>query len=109
MLANPIGYGTVVSNEGEIHSFIGNERQNALTPFRFEFGATPQPGQLIYVVDLATGEADTAGFVPFRRTDARYEVDLRARRGDFRSTRARYRTRADRLRAQRRHRGRAAS
>ena len=87
VLANPIGYGTVVSNEGEIHSFNGNERQNALTPYRFESGATLLPGQLIYVVDLATGEADTAGFVPFRRTDARYEVEYRLGAVTFRNTR----------------------
>ena len=87
VLANPIGYGTVVSNEGEIHSFNGNERQNALTPYRFDSGATLQPGQVIYVVDLASGEADTAGFVPFRRTDARYEVEYRLGAATFRSTR----------------------
>ena len=69
------GFGTVVSNEGEIHSFNANARQNALTPFRFESGAALQPGQLIYVVDLASGETDTAGFVPFRRPDATHEVD----------------------------------
>jgi cyclic beta-1,2-glucan synthetase len=74
VLANAQGYGAVVSNEGEIHSFAANERQNALTPFGFESVATSMPGQLIYVVDMATGETDTAGYVPFRREDAEYEV-----------------------------------
>ncbi len=88
VLANPIGYGTVLSNEGEIHSFNGNERQNALTPFRLETGATLLPSQSIYVVDLETGEADTAGFVPFRRADAHHEVEYRLGAATFRNTRA---------------------
>ena len=90
VLANPTGFGTVVSNEGEIHTFKGNERQNAITPFRLESGETLQPGQMIAVVDLATGEADAAGFVPFRRPDARHGVEYRLgsatftnRRGDL--------------------------
>ncbi len=87
VLANPIGYGTLVSNEGEIHSFNANERQNALTPFRLESGATLLPGQVIYVVDLETGEADTPGFVPFRRRDAVYEVDYKLGSAVFRCTR----------------------
>ena len=90
VLANPTGFGTVVSNEGEIHTFKGNERQNAITPFRLESGATLLPGQMIAVVDLATGEADAAGFVPFRRPDAVHTVEYRLgaatftnRRGDL--------------------------
>ena len=66
VLANANGFGTVVSNEGEIHSFNGNARQNALTPFRFEPVPTTNPGQLVYVVDLDTGAIDTPGFLPFR-------------------------------------------
>ena len=77
VLANPTGFGTVVSNEGEIHTFKGNERQNAISPFRLESGATLLPGQMIAVVDLDTGEADAAGFVPFRRPDARHTVEYR--------------------------------
>ena len=74
MLANAGGFGAVVSNEGEIHSFNANARQNALTPFRFDSVPTADPGQLVYVVDLDTGEADTPGFIPFRRSDARHAV-----------------------------------
>ncbi len=74
VLANTTGFGTVVSNEGEIHSFNANARQNALTPFRFESVPVSNQGQAIYVVDLETGEADTAGFVPFRRADATHRV-----------------------------------
>ncbi|MBV9637261.1 MAG: glycosyl transferase family 36, partial [Methylobacteriaceae bacterium] len=73
-LANPVGYGVIVSNEGEIHSFAGNERQNALTPYRFESVAASLPGQLVYVVDLESGEVDTPGFVPFRRADVEHRV-----------------------------------
>ena len=87
VMANPVGFGTVVSNEGEIHSYMANERQNALTPFRFESTPTALPGQLIYVVDLATGEASTAGFVPFRREDARYDVDYDLGTATFRMQR----------------------
>lgn len=87
VLANPTGFGTVLSNEGEIHTFKGNERQNALTPYRFESGATLLPGQVIYVVDLATGEADAAGFVPFRRPDAAHSVEYRLGAATFRNRR----------------------
>ncbi len=87
VLANPTGFGTVVSNEGEIHTFKGNERQNALTPFRLESGATLLPGQMIAVVDLATGEAEAAGFVPFRRADAEHGVEYRLGAATFRSRR----------------------
>ena len=90
VMANPTGFGTLVSNEGEVHTFKGNERQNAITPFRFESGATTLPGQFIAVVDLATGEADAPGFVPFRRPDAVHTVEYRLgaatftnRRGDL--------------------------
>ncbi len=89
VLANANGFGTVVSNEGEIHSFNANARQNALTPFRFESVPTQNPGQLVYVVDLDSGEIDTAGFLPYRRSDAEHTVSYRLgsatfgkRRGD---------------------------
>ena len=70
----PISWaGAVVSNEGEIHSFAGNERQNALTPFR----STPAPARP-RPIDLCRRSRerspDTAGFLPFRRPDARYDV-----------------------------------
>ncbi len=87
LLANHLGQGAVVSNEGEIHSFAGNERQNALTPFNFESVPASIPGQLIYVVDLETGETDTAGYVPFRRADARYEVTYELGSAQFRCIR----------------------
>ncbi|HKH81106.1 MAG TPA: hypothetical protein VKA03_05780 [Methylovirgula sp.] len=85
VLANSQGYGAIVSNEGEIHSFVGNERQNALTPFRFEQVATTLPGQVIYVVDLDSGEIHCPGFVPLRRKDTRYEVAYEKGVAHFRS------------------------
>ena len=74
VLANPNGFGTVVSNEGEIHSFNGNARQNALTAFRFESVPVSNPGQLVYVMDLESGLVDTPGFVPFRDADVEQSV-----------------------------------
>jgi cyclic beta-1,2-glucan synthetase len=74
VLANRHDYGALVSNDGQVHSFAGNERGNALTPFRFEQVATSLPGQVIYVVDLENGEIHAPGFVPLRRKDTRYEV-----------------------------------
>jgi cyclic beta-1,2-glucan synthetase len=87
LLANPLGYGAVVSNEGEIYSFAGNARHNGLTPFSFDSVAVPVPGQLVYVVDLESGEADTAGFVPFRRTDAEHNVAYGLGTATFQKTR----------------------
>ncbi len=87
ILANRLSQGVVVSNEGEIHSFAGNERQNALTPFSFESVPVSIPGQLIYAVDLETNEADTAGYVPFRRADARYDVTYEMGAAKFRCIR----------------------
>jgi cyclic beta-1,2-glucan synthetase len=88
IMANPQGYGTLVSNEGETYSFSGNARHNGLTPFSFDSVPVPVPGQLIYVVDLTTGEADTVGFVPFRRPDARHDVIYGPGSATFKKTRA---------------------
>ena len=33
-----------------------------------------QPGQIVYVRDLDTGETDAPGFAPFQRDDATLEV-----------------------------------
>lgn len=85
VLANPLGYGTIVSNDGEIHSFAGNERQNGLTPFSFEQVPTALPGQIIYVVDVDRGDIFCAGFMPLRRKDTRYEIVYEKGAACFRS------------------------
>ena len=74
VLGNRRGFGTIVSNDGEIHSFAGNERQNALTPFVWESGIASLTGQAVYIVDTKAGEIFSASFAPLRRQDARYEV-----------------------------------
>ncbi len=85
VLANPLGYGAIVSNDGEIHSFAGNERQNGLTPYRFEQVPTALPGQILYVVDVDRDEIYCAGFVPLRRQDTRYEIVYEKGAACFRS------------------------
>ncbi len=85
VLANPVGHGAIVSNDGEIHSFAGNERQNALTPYTFEQVPSALPGQIIYVVDVDRGEVFCATFVPLRRKDTRYEVVYERGAATFRS------------------------
>ncbi|HEY1735147.1 MAG TPA: glycosyl transferase family 36, partial [Methylovirgula sp.] len=74
VLSNPLGYGVIVTNDGEIHSFAGNERQNALTPYTFEPVPSSMPGQIVYVVDIDRDELYSPGFVPLRREDTKQEV-----------------------------------
>ncbi len=74
VMANAGGSGTIVTNAGEAWSFNGNARQNALTPFRFGSVPAQNPGQLVLVTDLDTGEVDAPGLVPHRRADARHDV-----------------------------------
>jgi cyclic beta-1,2-glucan synthetase len=74
VMGNEIGGCVMVSNDGEVFSAFGNARQNGLTPFRFDSAITPQPGQIVYVRNLDTGETDAPGFAPFQRTDATIEI-----------------------------------
>ncbi len=74
VLASPLGHGAILGNDGELFSFAGNAQQNGLTPAGFDSLPSQQPAQLLYVVDLDSGEIDTATFIPYRRADARYEV-----------------------------------
>ncbi|MFO1075191.1 MAG: hypothetical protein U1E17_21355 [Geminicoccaceae bacterium] len=74
VLANPLGHGSVVSNEGEVFSFAGNAQQNGLTPCYLGSVPAQQPGQAIYLLDLDSGEVDTPTFIPHRRADAEHEV-----------------------------------
>lgn len=74
VLANPLGHGAVVSNEGEIFSFAGNAQQNGLTPCNLDTVPAQVPAQLFYLADLDDGTVDTPTFVPHRRADAEHEV-----------------------------------
>ena len=74
MLANPLGHGALVQNDGEIFSFAGNAQQNGLTPCNLDTVPTLVPASAIYVVDLADGRIDTPGWIPLRHTDALYET-----------------------------------
>jgi cyclic beta-1,2-glucan synthetase len=74
VIANAGGFGTIISNDGELHSFAGNERHNAVTPFVWESGTASLTGQAIYIVDSKSGEIFAPTFAPLRRRDARYKV-----------------------------------
>ncbi|HEY8260050.1 MAG TPA: glycosyl transferase family 36, partial [Methylosinus sp.] len=75
VIANALGQGAVLGNHGDVYSFHGNSRLNALTPFRMGEGRMSPAGQAIYVYDLARQDPHAATFVPLRRRDARYEVE----------------------------------
>jgi cyclic beta-1,2-glucan synthetase len=70
VMANELGMATMVSNDGEIFSAFSNARQNGLTAFRFDSATVVQPGQIVYLRDLETGETDAPGFAPFQPGDA---------------------------------------
>ena len=74
VMGNEVGGSVMVSNDGEVYSAFANARQNGLTPFRFESTTVQQPGQVVYIRDLDTGETDAPGFAPFQRADASIEV-----------------------------------
>ena len=74
VMGNEVGGSVMVSNDGEVYSAFANARQNGLTPFRFESTTVQQPGQVVYIRDLGTGETDAPGFAPFQRADASIEV-----------------------------------
>jgi len=87
VMANERGAGAVVANDGAVYSFVGNAQQNGLTPFRFDSVTTPQPGQVVYIKNLDTGEVDAPGFAPFQREDATHEVVFEPGVATFRKTR----------------------
>jgi cyclic beta-1,2-glucan synthetase len=74
VMANQTGASTIVSNDGDIYSAMGNARHNGLTPFRFDSVPNPLPGQIVYIRNLETGESDAPGFAPFQRDDATHEL-----------------------------------
>ncbi|HEX4975478.1 MAG TPA: hypothetical protein VFV48_06305, partial [Pseudomonadales bacterium] len=74
VLANPLGHGAIVSNEGALFSFAGNSQQNGLSPFRLDVVPTQAPAQMIYVKDQHSGEIDTPFFVPYRHRNAEHHA-----------------------------------
>jgi cyclic beta-1,2-glucan synthetase len=74
VMANEIGYGTMVNNEGEIFSFVGNSQQNGITPFNLNSVPVQVPGQALYLQNRETGETTSPTFLPFRRTGEPCEV-----------------------------------
>jgi cyclic beta-1,2-glucan synthetase len=87
VIANSLGVGAVLTNDGDIFSFSGNSRLNSLTPFRMGEGRMAPAGQSIYVYDLAREEAHSATYLPLRRRDAQYEVEFHLGEAVFRSRR----------------------
>ena len=74
VMANEIGMATMVSNDGDIFSAFGNARQNGLSAFRFDSVTAVQPGQIIYLRDLDSGETDAPGFTPLQHDDAAHSA-----------------------------------
>ena len=70
VLANRHGYGAMVTNQGDIFSFMGNAQQNGLTPFSTVSLPVQVPGQALYVCNTATGDIDGPAFAPFNRADS---------------------------------------
>jgi cyclic beta-1,2-glucan synthetase len=74
ILANPLGYGVLVSNHGTASSFMKNSQQNGLTPFDTDSVPSQMPGQILYLHDLDRGATETPTFLPFRRPGCDREV-----------------------------------
>jgi cyclic beta-1,2-glucan synthetase len=87
VMANELGAGAVVSNDGEVYSFFGNAQQNGLTPYRFDSVTIPQPGQVVYLRNLDTNDADAVGFTPYQHRDATHDVVYEPGVATFRKTR----------------------
>jgi cyclic beta-1,2-glucan synthetase len=87
VMANELGMATMVSNDGEIFSAFGNARQNGLTAFRFDSATVVQPGQIVYLRDLETGETDAPGFAPFQPGDATHGATYEPGVATFRKAR----------------------
>ena len=74
VIANSLGQGAVMTNDGDIFSFHGNSRLNSFSPFRMGEGRSAPAGQMFYVYDLAKGIAYSPSFTPLRRHDSVYDV-----------------------------------
>ncbi|HEX4889218.1 MAG TPA: glycosyl transferase family 36 [Alphaproteobacteria bacterium] len=74
VLANPLGHGTIIGNDGAMFSFAGNAQQNGISTFCLDTIPAQSPAQMIYVQDLGTGQIDTPCYVPYRRKDATHHA-----------------------------------
>lgn len=74
IMANELGYGTIVGNEGEVFSFMANAQQNGLTPFGFDSVPCQQPGQAVYLMDVDSGETWSPSFAPLYRDSGDHQV-----------------------------------
>lgn len=74
IMANPGGYGVVAANDGNLYSFVGNAQQNGITPFNFAYLPAHTPGQVLYLLNEATGLVETPTYNPLRDKSATYSV-----------------------------------
>ena len=74
IMANPLGYGLMVANDGSASSFMQNGQQNGITPCDTDSVCSQLPGQVFYIHDMDRNETTTPGFVPLRQA------------GDFQNT-----------------------
>ncbi len=74
VIANELGYGVILNNEGELYSFMGNSQQNGITPFSLNNVPAQIPGQALYLYNIKTHMVDSPTFLPFRRKHEPYDV-----------------------------------
>ncbi|MFZ0131387.1 MAG: hypothetical protein WAK95_02515 [Desulfobacterales bacterium] len=74
VMANPLGYGCMVTNHGAGYSFMKNSQQNGLTPFDSDSVSAQLPGQVFYLLNRTTGQAETPTYIPLRRKDRSFDV-----------------------------------
>ena len=74
VLANPLGHGAIIGNDGALFSFAGNAQQNGMSTFCLDTLPAQSPSQMIYVKDRGTGLLDTPCYVPYRRKDAQHQA-----------------------------------
>jgi len=87
LMVNELGYGTLVTNDGSFTSFMGNSQQNAITPFAPDSMTTQDPGQMLFLRNVDTGEITSPTYIPFREKDADLDVTFGLGHCIFRKTR----------------------
>lgn len=86
LMTNEIGYGVLATNDGALVSFMGNAQQNALTPFSPDPMTTQDPGQILYLRNVATGELSAPTFIPYREKDTDHAITFGLGHCIFRKT-----------------------